>query len=127
MYVKKFIIYFHIAPNFPNPANDITIAVTSTTAMIIFHISAIAYTREQYYIEYYAPQFTTAVSSTENSALSSGDDITVTDQEYGIQLTELEEGVVYAFEVVSSNCHGSVSSPSITFTTLPTRMFACMI
>ena len=103
------------AARLPSPATNISTSVTTTTANITFTIPAIAYTPEQYYIEYIGEELQNELST--SNIVNGENNITITNQKYTITLTGLEEANTYNFTVVSENCLGTTRVPIDTFTT----------
>ena len=91
--------------------------MSTTTANITFTIPAIAYTPEEYSIEYIGLELQDEVAYSDINVGES--DIGATDQVYTITLTGLEEDNTYNFSLVSTNCKGITKTPIGSFTTNP--------
>ena len=116
--------FIFTAAKLPYPADDVSISVSTTTASITFTIPAIAYTPEQYYIEYIGLELQNQFT---NSIVIMGvNNITAIDQEYTITLTGLEEDNSYNITVASVNCEGTTAETMDSFTTLPTSTLLAM-
>ncbi len=86
---------------------------TLTTAQIQWSIPRIAYTPEQYTVEY----GTSPGSLSQSSAVVSGStDLAAVDRQYSVEVTGLLEGSTYYYRVVAHNTYGSTSSNVYTFT-----------
>ena len=91
--------------------------MSTTTVNVSFTIPAIAYTPEQYYIQYNGLLLQTNIA---NSSIIMGEnDITATDIMYTITLYGLEEANTYNYSVVSVNCQGETRTMIDSFTTNP--------
>ena len=101
----------------PYSATGVRAIVGQTTANITFTIPAIAYTPEDYHINFTGLELQNTLNS--STPLSSSSNISTVDEVFHITLTGLEEANTYNYTVVSTNCIGSTSTDVINFTTLP--------
>ncbi len=100
------------SPPFKPESVDTTVT-TFTTAQIQWSVPSIAYTPEQYTVEY----GTSPGSLSQSSAVVSGStDLAAVDHQYSMEVTGLLEGSTYYYRVVAHNTHGSTSSNVYTFT-----------
>ena len=73
------------------------------SAVVQWAVPAIAYTPENYTVEYgTSPETLVAVPG---AALSSGDDIEVVDKVYSVEMKDLKPGTKYYFSIAVQNTH----------------------
>ncbi len=101
-------------PSLPVKLESISATVSSfTTTLIQWNIPRVAYTPEQYTVEY----GTNSATLTQTSGVVVGTaDIAALDQQYSVEITGLQEGLIYYYRVVASNTHGSTFSDVNTIT-----------
>ena len=100
-------------------------AVTATnvldrSALIQWTVSSIAYTPETYVVEYGTSQDSLDMTS---DPTHSGEDITVVNQMYSVQLSSLEPVTQYYYQVVATNTARSRSINLPSFMTLDNCKF----
>ena len=111
------LLLFISAPRLPLTPSLVSISVSQTTANITFSITAIAYTPEQYHIEFIGLELQNALM---NSTVIDGvKNTSAINQSYSATLTGLEESNSYNFTIVSTNCLGRTRTQTTTFTTKP--------
>ena len=111
------LIVFSIAQSLPNEAVYVAASTGPTTANITFTIPTIAYTPENYSISYEGLELQTII--TDSMTVMSSSSISVTNEQYSILLSGLEEDNTYSFTIVSTNCIGSINTSIVNFTTQP--------
>ena len=91
---------------------------THSTATIEWRVQSITYTPETYYVEY-----GTSPSVLDQQSLStgSGDDLTVMNQIYSLDITGLSSNTTYYYRVVSANSFASTRSSVGSFVTVSLR------
>ena len=91
---------------------------THSTATIEWRVQSITYTPETYYVEY-----GTSPSILDQQSLStgSGDDLTVMNQIYSLDITGLSSNTTYYYRVVSANSFASTRSSVGSFVTVSLR------
>ena len=97
----------------------VPMAVTATnvqdsSALIQWTVLSIAYTPETYVVEYGTNQDSLDMTSDPSH---SGEDITVVNQMYSVQLSSLEPDTQYYYQVVATNTALSRSSNLLSFRT----------
>ena len=121
--IKRKYIYFvycyiiSIAMRKPFVPQIISVNVSTTSATVVFTIPSIAYTPENYSIQYIGFDFQNTLINSMN--IQGTNNITDVNEMYQITLSNLEEANTYNFTVVSTNCIGSTSTVVMNFTTLP--------
>ena len=88
--------------------------VQDSSALIQWTVSSIAYTPETYVVEYGTSQDSLDMTS---DPIHSGEDITVVNQMYSVQLSSLEPVTLYYYQVVATNTARSRSSNLLSFRT----------
>ena len=119
-FISPFLLSPGAAAERPLIPIDVNTSVAETSANITFTIPAIAYTPEQYHIEFIGMELQNNL--TNSTVISGTGNITATDLVYTITLNGLEEANSYNFSVVSTNCQGSTRTQVENFTTLPAGM-----
>ena len=95
----------------------ISVNVSTTSSIVVFTIPSIAYTSENYSIQYIVFDFQNTLINSMN--IQGTNNISAVNEMYQITLSNLEEANTYNFTVVSTNCIGSTSTVVMNFTTLP--------
>ena len=93
--------------------NVMVVNVSSSSAVITWIIPSVAYTFEQYRVNY-GPS---AGSLTMSSEVLDGDDLDAVNVTYEVTLTGLEPYSTYYIQVVSTNSESSSSTSLLSFTT----------
>ena len=88
--------------------------VQDSSALIQWIVPSIAYTPEIYVVEYGTSQDSLDMTS---DPTHSGEDITVVNQMYSVQLSSLEPVIQYYYKVVATNTAQSRSSNLLSFKT----------
>ena len=88
--------------------------ISDSSALIQWTVSSIAYTPETYVVEYGTNQDSLDMTS---DPTHSGEDITVVNQMYSVQLSSLEPVTQYYYQVVATNTARSRSSNLLSFRT----------
>ena len=115
-FLSPFLLSLVAAARRPFIPTGVIASVTGTSAYITFTIPAIAYTPEQYHIEFIGLKLQNTL--TNSTVISGTNNITATDLVYSITLNGLEEANSYNFSVVSTNCQGSTRTQVANFITL---------
>ena len=88
--------------------------VQDSSVLIQWTVSSIAYTPETYVVEYGTSQDSLDMTS---DPTHSGEDITVVNQMYSVQLSSLEPDTQYYYQIVATNTALSCSSNLFSFRT----------
>ena len=110
----------HFSPSTANPLppNDLRVTYLShVTAVIEWNVPSIAFSSETSLLEY-GTDSNDFTSQTEQQF--SGTDITVTNLNYMVRLTELSRGTTYYYRLSTTNIFGTTESDTLSFST---RMF----
>ena len=96
------------------PVHLTHISVSSESATVQWIVPTVAYTAESYVVNYGTVQDSLTFSSAEVTGSS---DITITNQVYSVQLSDLDSETTYFYQVVATNDANSTTSTVATFTT----------
>ena len=114
-YYNNYIIYYYSGPDQPMmPVLVGTGIISDSSALIQWTVSSIAYTPETYVVKYRTSQDNLDMTS---DPTDSGEDITVVNQMYSVQLSNLEPATQYYYQVVATNTALSRSSNLLSFRT----------
>ena len=116
---------FSTGPSTPlQPSNLMSTGITHNRATILWTVSRIAYTPENYTVH-----FGTSPGSLTpfNQQQQSGDNFTATNLQFSIELTGLSAGTTYYYQVVAVNSVGSTQSTVRQFTTNELRKLICFV
>ena len=87
-------------------------------------MSRVAYTPETYYVKY---GVSSLLLEQETASIESGNDVTITNQIYSVDVTGLTFNTTYYYQVVASNPFESTYSSVKSFITVSLSMLHCII
>ena len=93
----------------PYEVTNVTITTSSTSISISWTVPYIAYTNEQYYIQYKGLDLQPYLYST--PLINGSMDISATNFHYTTTVYDLEEGNSYNISIVAKNCIGETVKP----------------
>ena len=108
-------MYFSLSTANPQPPSNLRVTYFShISAVIEWNVPSIVFSSEMYLLEY----------GTDSNDLSlktepqfSGTDITVTNLDYMVRLTELSRGTTYYYRLSTTNIFGTTKSETLSFST----------
>lgn len=106
-----------IAQQPPHVVEVLSSNTTSTSAIITWRVSAMAYTPENYTVQYHRLELQTDIKYSEE--ILGTTDILATNLTYTVILTDLQEASTYSYTVQASNCNGTTITEARNFTTHP--------
>ena len=108
-----------LGPRSPSQPTSVRyINTTHSTATIEWRIPSITYTSETYYIEYGTSP---TVLDRQSVSITSGSDLTLTNQLYSVDITELISNTTYYYRAVAANSFASTRSTLGSFITVSLR------
>ena len=96
---------------------------THSTATIEWRISRISYTPEIYYVKYGTSSSSLELNTT---SIGSGNDVSITNQIYSVDIRGLTFNTTYYYQVVASNSFGSSYSSVKSFVTVSLSKLTCI-